>query len=231
MTRRLRDVCVSSTATSLSVLTVHTATRIALMALALCVATSCQQQPQQVSGPIAKEPSDMRTTVPLVRALDPSQTGPIELEFDVPAQQDDDAPPLFIGVRVAGSDLGAVYDAAEELRRADVSAEVHLFRIQASGLVAVELTRSQRVGWGEVERVSIGADGLVPELGAMDADFSSMQAAGLLPVGVEHRELAFAYTPNLPSGRYRVAVRLAQNREALLAAKAELLIAYIAKGK
>ena len=89
--------------------------RSVLMALALCTMTGCQPQPQQVSEPTAKEPSDMRTAVPLVRKLDPNQTGPIELEFDVPAWADNPAPPLFIGVRltnvdpVAASELSLIH--------------------------------------------------------------------------------------------------------------------------
>ena len=71
--------------------------RIALMALALCAMTGCQPQPPppQASEPIAnKAPSDMRTAVPLVRRLDPNETGTLELDFDVPAQADDDTPPI-----------------------------------------------------------------------------------------------------------------------------------------
>ena len=207
--------------------------RIALMALALCAMPGCQPQPQpqQASEPTAKEPSDMRTAVPLVRRLDPNETGTVELEFDVPAQADDDTPPLFIGVRVTGNDPTAVADVADGLRRADVSAEVHLYRLQDSGPVAVALESSRRVERGEEESITLAADGLVPGLIAIDADFSTMQAAGLLAAGAVYQELAFAYVPNLPAGRYRASIRLVQNREALLAAKAELLIAYTAKGK
>lgn len=204
------------------------------MALALCAMTGCQPQPPppQASEPLAnKEPSDMRTAVPLVRRLDPNETGAIELDFDVPAQADDDTPPLFIGVRVTGSDPTAVSDVADGLRRTDVSAEVHLYRLQDSGPVAVTLESSRRVERGEEEPITLAADGLVPGLFALDADFSTMQAAGLLSAGAVYRELAFAYIPSLPSGRYRASIRFVQNREALLAAKAELLIAYTAKGK
>ncbi|KAF1717142.1 hypothetical protein CSC74_08160 [Pseudoxanthomonas yeongjuensis] len=208
--------------------------RLALVALAMLVVTGCQQQPQQpqqASDPAAKEQSEMRTAVPLVRRLDPNETGPIELEFDVPAQPDDDAPPVFIGVRVTGDDSTAVFDAADRLRRADISAEVRLYRVQESGPVEVGLQRSQRVGRGEEEPVALSADGLAPRLFAFNADFSTMQAAGLLSEGAAYRELAFAYTPSIPAGRYRVAIRFGQNREALRAEEAELLVAYTAKGK
>ena len=173
----------------------------------------------------------MRTAVPLVRRLDPNETGTIELDFDVPAQPDDDTPPLFIGVRVTGSDPTAVSDLADGLRMADVSAEVHLYRLQDSGPVAVALESSRRVERGEEEPVTLTAEGLVPGLIAIDADFSTMQTAGLLSAGAVYQELAFAYVSNLPAGRYRASIRLVQNREALLAAKSELLIAYTAKGK
>lgn len=212
----------------------RTRVRLAFIALAMLVVTGCHrqsQQTQQASDPIAKEQNDMRNPVPLVRRLDPNETGPIELEFDVPAQPDDDAPPVFIGVRVTGDDSTAVFDAADRLRRADVSAEMHLYRVQESGPVEVGLQRSQRVGRGEEAPVALSADGLAPQLFAFNADFSTMQAAGLLSEGVVYRELAFAYTPSIPAGRYRVAIRFGQNREALRAEEAELLVAYTAKGK
>lgn len=173
----------------------------------------------------------MRTAVPLVRRLDPNETGTIELEFDVPAQVDDATPPVFIGVRLTGNDPTAVANAADGLRRANISTEVHLYRIQESGATTVRLERSQWVSRSEVESVALAEDGLVPGLSATDADFSTMQQAGLLAGGTVYQELDFAYTPNLPAGHYRVAIRFVQNREALFAEDAELLVAYTAKGK
>ena len=173
----------------------------------------------------------MRTAVPLVRRLDPNETGTIELEFDVPAQADDAAPPVFIGVRLKGADPTAVADAADGLRRANISAEIHLYRIQESGTTTIRLERSQRIGYGQIEPRALSEDGLVPGLSAIDADFSTMQQAGLLAEGTVYQELDFAYTPNLPAGRYRTAIRFVQNREALFASDAELLVAYTAKGK
>ncbi|KAF1707513.1 hypothetical protein CSC73_12080 [Pseudoxanthomonas sacheonensis] len=216
--------------------------------------TGCQPQPQKVSESIAKEPSDMRTTVPLVRKLDPNQTGPIELEFDVPAWADNPSPPLFIGVRLtnvdpaaaADGDSTAVSDAADRLRAADVSAEVHLYRIQESGQIAVSLQRSQwKTGFGPGEAVvslAVPADGLVPGLTPADADVDTMEAAGLLPPGSTYREFAkyseleFAYAPSVPSGRYRATIRFVRNREALFKENAalinsELIIAYPRQGK
>lgn len=231
--------------------------RIALMALALYAMTGCQPQPPppQASEPIAKkEPSDMRTAVPLVRKLDPNQTGPIELEFDVPAWAENTAPPLFIGVRltnvdpaaVSDGDSTAVSDAADRLRRAEISAEVHLYRVQGSEQVAVGLQRSQwKTGFGPGEAVvhlAVSADGLVPGLTPADADVSTMEAAGLLPAGSTYREFAkykeleFAYARSVPAGRYRATIRFVQNREALFKEKAELIkseliIAYPRQGK
>ncbi len=173
----------------------------------------------------------MRTVVPLVRRLDPNETGTIEIEFDVPAQVDDDTPPVFIGVRVTGSDPTEAGDVSDRLQRADVSAKLHLYRIQESGSVAVVLQRSQWTIRGEVEQVTLGNDGLAPELSAFNADFTTMQAAGLLSPGVTYRELAFAYISALPSGRYRAVIRFGQNRQHLFDTKAELLIAYTHKGK
>lgn len=196
----------------------------------------------------------MRTTAPLVRKLDPNQTGSIELEFDVPAWADNPAPPLFIGVRLinvdpaaaSDGDSTAVSDAADRLRAADVSAEVHLYRIRESGQIAVGLERSQwKAGFGPGEPVvplAVPADGLVPGLTPAEADTSTMEAAGLLPPGstykefAKYRELEFAYARSVPSGRYRATIRFVQNREALFEENArliesELIIAYPRRGK
>lgn len=196
----------------------------------------------------------MRTAVPLVRKLDPNQTGPIELEFDVPAWVDNPAPPLFIGLRLTNvdpaaasdGDSTAVSEAADRLRGADISAEVHLYRIQESGQTAVGLQRSQwKTGFGPGEAVvhlAIPADGLVPGLTPADADVSTMEAAGLLPPGstyrefAKHKELEFAYVRSVPSGRYRATIRFVRNSEALFKEnaeliKSELIIAYPRQGK
>ena len=208
--------------------------QIALMALALCAMTGCPQRPPppQASEPIAnKEPRDKRTAAPLVRRLDPNETGTIELEFDVSAWADDDTPPLFIGVRVTGSDPTAVSDVADGLRRADVSAEVHLYRLQELSQIAVALERVEWLEPAKVEFLTLAPDGLVPGLSAADADFSAMQAAGLISPGAVYRELKFAGSPNVPAGRYRAVVRLGPNRKALFDTNSELLIAYTHKGK
>jgi hypothetical protein len=191
-----------------------------------------QQNPQPAGqATTTKEPSDMRTVIPLVRHLDPGDTGPIELEFDVPAQADDDAPPLFIGMRVAGGDGTAVGKVVDQLIAADISTEIHLYRIEQSGQVAVELRRSQRIGRGQVGQVVVTPDGRVPGLSPADADFTSMQAAGLVLPGQVYRELEFAGASSVPSGRYRAVIRLHQDRHAVFDANAELIIAYTRKAK
>ncbi|MGH8025734.1 MAG: hypothetical protein ACREO0_03305 [Pseudoxanthomonas sp.] len=207
--------------------------RIAFMTLLVGAMAGCQPrpQPQQASEPIAKEPSDMRTTLPLVRKLDPNQTGPLELEFDVPALKGDSAPAIFIGVRVKGADSSQAWDAADRLRDAGISAQVHLYRIDGSGPVAVDLERSQWVGRSEVEFVTLPADGSVPGLSLTSADFATMQAVGLVAAGAEYKELEFAFRRAAALGRYRVSVRFAQNREALFKENVELLVAFTAKGK
>lgn len=196
----------------------------------------------------------MRTTVPLVRKLDPNQAEPIELEFDVPAWADNPAPPLFIGVRLVNidpaaasdGDSTAVSDAADRLRSANVSAKVHLYRVQESGQAEVALQRSQwKAGFGAGEAVmplAVPPSGLVPGLTPADADVSTMEAAGLLPPGSTYREFAkygeleFAYVRSLPSGRYRATISFVQNREALFKEneeliRSELIIAYPRQGK
>ena len=205
--------------------------RTVLMALAIFTMAGCQPQPQQVSEPTAKEPSDMRTAVPLVLKLDPNQTGPIELEFDIPTQVDDPAPPVFIGIRIKGKDSDDAWSTYRRLRAAGISAEVHLYRLQESRQVAVALERVQDKSRSEVEFITLAPDGLVPGLTPADADFSTMQAAGLVAPGVEYLELKFAGAANVPAGRYKAVVRLGQNSRTLLDTNSELLIAYSHKGK
>ncbi len=173
----------------------------------------------------------MRTVIPLVRRLEPTETGPIELEFDVPALPDDDTPPVFVGVRVTGKDPTESTDVGNQLERADIAAELHLARLASSGPVAVTLMRSDWVSRSETQQTALPADGTSSGLFAFDADFSTLQAAGLLSERGSYQELAFAYTPELPAGRYRLTLDVIRNREALMEAKAELLVAYTAKGK
>lgn len=205
--------------------------RTVLMVLAIFTMTGCQPQPQQVSEPTAKEPSDTRTTVPLVRHLDPSGTAVIELDFDVLAQVDDPAPPVFIGIRINGKDSDDAWSTYRRLRAADISAEVHLYRLQESRRVAVTLERAQEKNRSEIEFITLAPDGLVPGLTPADADFGTMQAAGLVVPGVEYLELKFAGAANVPAGRYKAVVRLGQNSQTLLDTNSELLIAYSHKGK
>lgn len=198
----------------------------------------------------------MRTAVPLIRRLDQNEigTGTIELEFDVPAWADNPAPPLFIGVRLTNvdptaasdGDSTAVSEAADRLRSADISAEVHLYRIQEPGQVEIRLQRSQwKTGFGPGEAVvnlAVPANGLVPGLTPNDADVSTMEAAGLLLPGstyrefAKYRELEFAYAQSVPLGRYRATIHFVQNWEALFKEnpqriKSELIIAYPSQGK
>lgn len=200
------------------------------MVLVACSMAACPAQSQQAAGPVSKEQSGMRTAVPLVRPLDPNDSGPIELEFDVPAQAADASPPVFIGLRVTGNDPTAVADLADRLRAAGIGAAVRLSAVGPSRQ-DVTLLRSQWISRSEARSVALAADGLVPGLFATTADFGSMQAAGLLAPGAVYKELAFADTPHLPAGRYRLALRFMQHREVMSEAKAELLVAYTAKGK
>ncbi|WDS34762.1 hypothetical protein [Pseudoxanthomonas sp.] len=204
------------------------------MAIAMALLAGCHgppQTPQPAGQSTTKEPSDMRTVIPLVRRLELTNTGPIELEFDVPALPEDDAPPVFVGVRVSGSDPTAAGDGADRLRAAGVSARVHIFRLDASGATPVTLMRSQMVSPIASESVALSPDGLAPALRDFDADFTTMQEAGLISEGSSYRNLGFAYTPELQAGRYRLVLDFVRHREALVEAKAELVVAYTAKGK
>jgi hypothetical protein len=205
--------------------------RLPLLALVIGLIAGCGGPSQPASKPIAKERSDMRTVVPLVRDLAPHDVGPIELEFDVPAQAGDADPPIFIGVRLTGRDPRAVADAGDRLVRADVGAVVQLERVQSSGYAKVGLERSQRVGREQEVPVALAADGVAPSLFAFDADPMAMQDAGLSSEETVSKELAFAYSPSLPAGRYRLSLRIDRHREALIDANAQLLIAYTWKAK
>ncbi|XHH28132.1 hypothetical protein WIW49_11970 [Xanthomonas euroxanthea] len=168
---------------------------------------------------------------PVGTEFDPHDRGPTELEFDVPALPDDATPPVFIGVRITGVDPTAVSQSADRLISAGVSAELHLERIEPSGPVSVELQRSQRVGVGQQAAIPLSADGMAPGLFAFDADGTTLQDAGLSTEQTASRELAFGYSNAVQPGRYRLKLRFDQNAEALVAANAQLLVAYTYKGK
>ncbi|MEA9554043.1 hypothetical protein VC253_20110, partial [Xanthomonas campestris] len=140
-------------------------------------------------------------------------------------------PPVFIGVRITGVDPTAVSQSADRLISTGVSAELHLERIEPSGPVSVELQRSQRVGVGQQASIPLSADGMAPGLFAFDADGTTLQDAGLSTEQTASRELAFGYSNAVKPGRYRLKLRFDQNAEALVAANAQLLVAYTYKGK
>ncbi|CTP92012.1 hypothetical protein XTPLMG728_3093 [Xanthomonas translucens pv. poae] len=205
--------------------------RLPLLALVIGVISACGGPSHPASTPIAKEKSEMRTVVPLVRDLAPHDARPIEVEFDLPAQADDAEPPIFIGVRLTGRDSTAVAEAGDRLERADVGAVVQLEWVESSGSAKVGLERSQRVGRDQEVPVALAADGVAPGLFAFDADPMALQEAGLSSAETVSKEFAFAYSPSLPAGRYRLSLRIDRNREALIDANAQLLIAYTWKAK
>lgn len=204
---------------------------LAVLGFVFGLIAGCGEQPPPAGKSTANVGGEMRTAVPLIRELAPHDAGPVELEFDVPAQPDDADPPVFIGALVTGPDATAVADASDRLVRADVRAVVRLERVQSSGLASVELKRSQRVGRDQEIQVALSPDGSAPGLFAFDADVTTMQQAGVSSLKTASTELAFAYSPSLPAGRYRLSVHIDRNREALIDASAQLLIAYSAKAK
>lgn len=203
------------------------------MSLIVGLSAGCNMQSSTATTNthIAKEQADMRTAIPLVRSLAQFEDGEVELEFDVPAQSDDANPPVFIGILLTGSDPGAVADIADRLKRADIAAVVRLEHVQPGGSTKVLLECAQRVGRGEEESVALAADGLSPRLFAMDADFATMEQAGLASLEMPSEELAFAYSTSLQAGRYRLKLHITRNAEELAKTNAQLLIAYIHKGK
>jgi hypothetical protein len=230
--------------------------RIAFIAMSMVLLAGCHEQPQSstpASESNTKEPSDMRTVIPLVRRLAPDETGPIELEFEVPAWKDNPAPPLFIGVRLVNVDPASAYDgdstavseAARRLQDAGVSAEVHLYRIQGTNQAEVSLRKSEwtsESGPPTVVDSAVPTDGVVKGLTPADADIQTLEAAGLLPADSTYRqfakyhELEFAYASSVPNGRYRATIRFVKGGDALSKEnpeliRSELIIAYPRQAK
>jgi hypothetical protein len=207
--------------------------RIPVLALALSMGllAGCDGVPPFAERNIVKERSDMRTEVPLVRSLDPTGPAEIQVEFDLPKQGGDETPPVFIGVRITGADATAVADLADRLVRTDIVAFLQLERIDPSGATKVELQRSQRIDRERDALVPLPADGMAAGLFHFDADVTTMQEAGLFSLTKPERALAFAFSPSLQEGRYRLKLRFDRHREALVEAHAQLLIAYTSKGK
>ncbi|MFT4198305.1 MAG: hypothetical protein QM601_10445 [Pseudoxanthomonas sp.] len=167
--------------------------------------------------------------MPLVRKLDRQMlAAPIEVEFDVPAQADLPDWPIFIGLRVASADSA---EAADRLRRATIAAEMHLYRLHGTDTKPAILKRFQRVGRSESEVVTVGPDGQVPKLDVADADFMTMQAAGLIDPSVDYKELMLAFLSPASPGRYRATVHFNGDLDALVGENAEFLIAFSRRPK
>lgn len=205
--------------------------RVLLLLVAVYTAVGCHRQPQQTSTPQPDRNSDSRTAVPLARSLESMHDGEIRLDFDVPAKNGESPRPVFIGIRLEGRDPTSVAEAADALRKENISARVQLYQIQQGRTVEVELKRSQWVSRNEVEWLTVPADGAVPGLEAADADRESLREAGLIAQGVAYTELSFASADALPSGHYVLGIELGNERQLLIDAKAKLLIAYRAKKK
>ena len=201
------------------------------LALLMGLLAGCGGASQFAERNVVKERSDMRTEVPLVRNLDSTGPAEVQVEFDVPKQGDDEPPPVFIGVRITGEDATALADLADRLVRADIVAFLQLERIDPSGATKVELQRSERIDRERDLLVPLPADGTAAGLFHFDADVTTMQKAGLFSPSKPERELAFAFSPSLQAGHYRLKLRVDRHREALVEAHAQLLIAYTAKGK
>lgn len=204
--------------------------RLWVLMISSLISAGCQMQSQPADSQevidVKQSPGHMRTTVPLVRPIASSDQGPLELDFDVLPLRGNEAPTVFIGVRVSGGDLGEAYDLADMLMNPQVSANVQLFRVTEAGLSPVPLLRKQAHSPVDVRTVVLSADGYAPDLMASGADGDAMQAAGLEESGVAYRALQFSYARELPVGRYHLVISAVGNREALVQANAEWLVAY-----
>ncbi len=207
--------------------------RIRVMALAVSLLGTVLLSGCAPSGTRGSEEQRRDDLVPLVRPLPlVKMAEPMVIEFDVPPRPKHASPALFLGFRVGDQSGLRSYEVADAIRRENFSTIVKLQSIATGQPEDVPLYRVERIGHpGEPTTVVIGADGVVPELGPGDVDYTSVNDAGLYGDGSSYRYLRFAFARGIEPGRYRVRVQFLDVPSELESFSVELMCAYARKGK
>jgi len=199
---------------------------IAIAALAGCSRGADTAQP---NVEVNKENAEMRTEVPLTRAIALGKAGEVvNVDFELPPPGPNASSALILGFRTESVDSESGIALTEKVLRGGLAAKVRLLRVEEGAVEMVPLTR---VTPDLSEWVAVSADGSVPGVTVATPDSTLLEAAGLTSSTLYQMEFKFAVALNIKPGHYRLTVELTSEQPELQTEKAELLVAYSKRGK
>lgn len=201
--------------------------RVAVMALGLLMLLGCNAPPPEPKVLTADEAA-ARTVVPLTRPIALDKAGQVvDLEFELPPVAQGEVPVLMVGLRVWGEDAKAALANEKRITERDLPTQVHLYAMGSGRAVEVPLTYTQRDMRSDGK---VGPDGSVPHTTAKGL-VSGLRQAGLIEEKRVYIYRNFANWRPAGSGRYRLMIKLAEERPELAGLAAELVIGYPSRPK
>ncbi len=168
--------------------------------------------------------ANARTTVPLTRSVSLEKHGVIaDFEFELPPPGPTAVPELTIGLRIQDTDSSRLTEYSDLIVRGRLPAEIRLTRLDGPAPAEVPLRRISR---NMREHLPVAADGRVTGVTATSVDDGMLRKIGLIDERVHYQELKLAEADEPAPGRYRLTVRLEEDRAALRGRPVELLVAY-----
>lgn len=203
----------------------------ALTLLAVAGVAACgqgEQGPQPVQ-PVSKEDALVRNEAPLVRPISLDRAGEVvNLEFELPPPTENASSTLLVGIRVVTPDAPTGIKRSDEIIRAQLSARVRLLRVEETSITQVALFRNSP---DLQNRIVVGDDGLVPGVTSSDVERTQLEGVGLVDASRSYDVLLLAGAEDAKPGHYRLTVELQQDHPQLGSQPAQLLLAYMGKGK
>jgi len=196
--------------------------RVAVMAMGLLMLLGCTAPPPEPKVLTADEAA-ARTVVPLTRPIALDKAGQVaDVEFELPPAAEGEVPVLMVGLRVWGEDAKAALADEKRIAERDLPTQVHMYAMGSGGAVEVPLTYTQKDMRSDA---NVGPDGSVPHTTALGA-VSGLRQAGLLQGNRVYIYRNFAeWQPSAP-GRYRLTIKLTEERPELAGLASELVIGY-----
>ncbi|MEN5426442.1 hypothetical protein ABE522_08795 [Stenotrophomonas pennii] len=199
----------------------NAALTVAFAALAGCSGPTPAPPPV---APLDAAQAAARTQVPLTRPVALDKPGVIaDMEFDLPPHSSTAAPRLMIGLRIQDKDVGRLMEYSDVVVREGLPAQVRLERLVDRSLGDVVLVRTSR---DMRQDMPVAGDGRVPGVTTSSVDDGMLRGAGLIDDQLHYQELKFVHADGLSTGRYRLTIRLEEDRPTLRTRPAELLVAY-----
>ncbi|WP_406233269.1 hypothetical protein ACI703_18250 [Isoptericola jiangsuensis] len=201
--------------------------RVAVMAMGLLMLLGCTAPPPEPKVLTADEAA-ARTVVPLTRPIALDKAGQVvDVEFELPPAAEGEVPVLMVGLRVWGEDAKTALANEKRITERDLPTQVHLYTVGSGGAVEVPLTYSQLDMRSDQK---VGPDGSVPHTTAKGL-VSGLRQAGLIEEKRVYIYRNFANWRPAVSGRYRLTIKLAEERPELAGLAAELVIGYPSRSK